>query len=207
MTSLVVYLLIFVGVTLALYQFYAIYDYQNFGDDEQRDESASAPLRELLASAREYSRTGEDEAFLKALRQVFGDSLDRRIAEAAFCGNPPALRPEPLVRRRHRIRLNGSIRIEALPGWITRPPQVDIRGFLLMLISANCLLVLFLGGLSIYTLGYQIQVPTLAWTNQAWILMVLIYLLIAVTWLVSRFDLYMHDLYQIGQLNRHLSAD
>lgn len=205
MASLVIYLLIFLGVTLALYQFYAIYDYQNFGDDERRDDQNNAPLRRLLASAGDYSRTGEADAFEQSLQQVFGDRLDRRLAEAAFCGDPAAIRPEPLLRRQAQIHFDGSIRIKPLPGWITRPPSVDMRGFLLMVISANCLLTLFLGGLSIYTLGYQMQLPALAWANHAWVLMVLIYLLMGITHLVARFDLYMHDLYEIGQLNHRLA--
>lgn len=205
MVNLVIYALILVGITLALYQFYAIYDYQNFGDDERRAEDDMAPLRELLTSARHYSRTGEAAAFEQALQRVFGDRLDRRIAEAAFCGDSIAIRPEPLLRRQSRIHFDGSIRIKLLPGWVIRPPTVDMRGLLLMVVSANCLLILFFGGLSIYSIGYRIELPVLAWANQAWILMVLIYLLIGITQLVARFDLYMHDLYEIGQLNHRLA--
>ena len=43
---------------------------------------------------------------------------------------------------------------------------------------------------------------SLAWMNSEWILMLLIYVVIALTHGISWLDAYLHDLYLIGTLNR-----
>ncbi|WP_110648672.1 hypothetical protein [Salinicola peritrichatus] len=201
MLTVLMLFLIFAGVAIAVYQVYDIYYDQNFGDDERRPETAAAEAdgADAYASARSASWMQRFEALL-------GSDIDRRVVQAALAGNDTAAMVEPLRRRKRRLVCNGKIQIRHLPFWKTSPPRRDLRPALLIAVLVNCLLVLFLGGLSLYTIAYEVPGQAFAWTNSKFVLMVMIYTLIVLTYLISRFDRYMHDLYQIGKLNRYLGA-
>ncbi|MCP1316043.1 hypothetical protein BIS12_17090, partial [Halomonas sp. 707D7] len=89
---------------------------------------------------------------------------------------------------------------------VTRLPRRDWRSLFIGLVILNSLIAQFLGGMSIYTLLYRVETPSLAWLNEPSILMVLIFLLIPLTHAIGRLDFYMNDLYQVGRLERETAA-
>ncbi|WP_251976595.1 hypothetical protein [Salinicola avicenniae] len=187
MQTVVVLALIFAGVAFAVYQVYDIYYSQNFGDAEKRAESSSASGES--ASAHENH-----------LRQLLGEQL----ASAAM--NDPALsaNPEPLVRRRRTILLAGAneVRIRYLPFWTGKPVSRDYRQPLLIVVLCNCLLAMFLGGLSLYTMTYRVPGEAFAWMNDETVILAILAVVVFATHVLSKLDLFLHDIYQIGQLNR-----
>lgn len=203
MLSIATFVLIYLGVCIAIYQLYDIYCAQSFGDARRLSGIEDEALRDLSRHARQYARTGESAGFAASVDALFGKDLDPRVVLAAFSEGKADLDAAPLLRRRHNIVCNGAISIRHLPFWKTAPPGKSLRGPLLVLIIVNTLLAIFLGGLSVYTIGYEISWPTLAWANSAPLLMLLVYALILVTHLIARLDTYLHDIYRIGQLNAH----
>ncbi|MGQ7248008.1 hypothetical protein ACUN9Y_11780 [Halomonas sp. V046] len=201
MLNIPIFVMIYAGVCISLYQLYAIYYHQNFGDQEKHDAEGTEQLEELSRQAKEYASTGASPGFLQTVKTVFGGDFDPRIAFVAFSGDGGERHAEPLLRRKHRLVCNGMIKIRHLALWKTRPPAWDIRAGLLMLIVLCSIVVVFLGGLSVYTIGYEVAATSLAWMNNEAILLGLIYALIVLTWLIAKFDLYMHDIYEIGKLN------
>ncbi|MCA1772005.1 MAG: hypothetical protein LC677_05045 [Halomonas sp.] len=89
-----------------------------------------------------------------------------------------------------------------MPFWKTTLPRTDIRAALITLVILNCFLVQLLAAMSVYTLGYPVSTPWLAWLNDPMAVMLLIYAFIVTSLLISTFDRYMHDLYQLGKLFR-----
>ena len=77
---------------------------------------------------------------------------------------------------------------------------MDVRGFLMTLIILNCFLIQLLGAMSIYTLNYEVSSSLLIWLNNPLVVALVIYTLIFITYVISKFDMYMHDLYQLGKL-------
>lgn len=199
MQDILVYTLIYLGVVLAIYQVYSIYSEQIFGDRECHDDAA---LRELAAEA--GGTRPASAAFRQAVAERFGPELDPRLALAAVTGGRAAATAGPLRRRASRLRCGNGLRVRHPLGWQTRPPSRNPRGVLLAVIIVNCLAAIFLGGLSVYTLGYEVSAPSLAWMNREAVLMLLIYAIVLITQLVARLDGYLHDLYQIGRLAPHL---
>lgn len=59
------------------------------------------------------------------------------------------------------------------------------------------------GAMSTYTMHYGFSMPSLVWINDPLLVMLLIYSLILITYGISKFDMYMHDLYQIGMVMRN----
>ncbi|WP_162617890.1 hypothetical protein [Salinicola halophilus] len=185
MLTALVLLLNFIGVAIAVYQVYDIYYEQNVGDEErQRAEGDVAGERGVAAT-------------IEALRQ---DRMDPRLLQAVTEHPNPADFLQPLRRRRQRLVFDGHLKARHLSFWSSSLPRRDMRLVLLNVVLINCLLVLFLGGLSLYTIAYEVPGATLAWMNNEVVLMVLIYALVALTHLVAWLDRYLHDLYQINRL-------
>ena len=201
MLSFLIFFMIFVGVTIALYQVYDIHYQLNFDDEEQRPHTLNKELDELTVMAKECAATGTCASFIQAVNTVFGQGFDHRIVLAALTGDRSQQYAEPLLRRKNSLVLNGCIKILHLPFWKTRPPAREFRGALLAFIIANSLLALFWGAMSVYTVSYEITINSLAWLNDELVLMLLIYLSILLTYAASKLDLYLHDIYQIGKLN------
>ncbi|KAA0020545.1 hypothetical protein F0A16_01750 [Salinicola corii] len=201
MISVLTFLLIFVGVAVSVYQVYDIYYAQNFEDDE-RQASSETPLGQLSQQAERYAATGEPQRLLDIAGRLFGAHFDQRLLlSAASLPNAPQYLGA-LLRRGRRIVINGRLRVRHPLAWKTNLPRRDSRPVLLTLVLVNCLVVMFLGGLSLYTIAYRVPVESLAWMNSDWILMLLIYAVIAMTHGISRLDGYLHDLYLIGTLSR-----
>ncbi|MGB8714610.1 MAG: hypothetical protein WCD50_15980 [Onishia taeanensis] len=203
MLSILVFFLIYAGVSIAVYQLYDIYHSQNFADEEKRARIGGQEVEELAHKAKEYRETGASMGFVKDVKAFFGSDFDPRVALAAFSQGDKLPNVEPLLRRKSNIICNGKISIRHAFGIKTNPPAKDSRGVAIAVIIINCLLALFLGGLSVYSIGYDVPA---AWMHDESILMLLIYALILFTHLIAKLDKYMNDLYQIGQLNRHFPA-
>lgn len=203
MPSLLTFVLIYAGVLIAIYQLYRLYSEQVVADPEAPSLDADPDVQALAALARESARTGASTGLAQAVARVFGRDVDPRLVLAAFAQDREGSAARALLRRRHRLVCRNTLRIRHLPGWQTRPPGRDPRGALLAVTIVSCLLAIFLGGLSVFTIGYEVPAGPLAWLNREGVLMLLIYALVGVIHLVARLDRYLHDLYQIGRLERH----
>lgn len=199
--------LIYAGVAVSIYQLYDIYCNQSQSIEEEDNETHAMrkDLKGLSLQAEEYSRTGSSSGFMQAVKDIYGRDFDPRLVLAAFSTEKSQYNAEALLRRKNNVLVNGKIKIRHLPFWKTNPPMTDIRGPLLTIIIINSLLVLFLGGLGVYTMAYEVSVTYLAWANSGLVLMLMIYSLILLTHILSKFDGYMHDIYRIGQLNNCLT--
>lgn len=207
MLSVIIFIMIFVGVTVALYQVYNVNYNINFGNEDKLSAADQQRLEELSAKAASVSSQSAAElGFDHAVKRIFGDQFARQMAKTAFSEEKASTYAIPLLRRRERLVYNGYINVRHLPFWKTRLPQWDVRGLMLTLVIVNCLIAQFLGAMSIYTILYEIATPALFWLNEPLILALLIYALIAITYVISILDMYMNDLYQIGKLARQTSA-
>lgn len=187
--TILVLAVIFVGVAFAVYQVYDIYYAQNVGDDE------------ALAMREGASRVSAAESAFAALRGVFPE----RLVSAAQRDETLSRNPEPLLRRRKNIVLEQGVKIRYLSLWTGRPVAHDWRKALLIVVLVDCLIAMFLGGLSLYTVAYEVPGATFAWMNDPVVILVLLVLVILLTHAVAKLDLYLHDLYRIGRLNRYLA--
>lgn len=204
MLSILIFFMITVGVTISVYQIYEFHYNINFGIKEKK--ASTNALSDLSIKAKKYSETGISADFIQAAKDVFGRDFDHRVVLAAFSGEKKHIYAEPLLRRKNNIVCNGKIKILHLPFWKTNPPTKDIRSVLLKIVFINCLLALFFGGLSVYTEAYEISTDSLSWVNNEFILMLAVFLLVLITHVVSKFDIYMHDIYVIGRLNKAVSS-
>ncbi|MCG7600118.1 hypothetical protein MHM84_09985 [Halomonas sp. McH1-25] len=207
MLSFLVFCMIFVGVTISLYQVYDVHYNLNFDDEEQRPHALNKELKELSDKANEYSETGSPHNFMQAVNHIFGHGFDHRVVLAALTGERRHAYAEPLLRRKNNVVLNGRLKILHLPFWKTNPPTKSVRGILLTFILVNSLLALFWGAMSVYTVAYEVSISQLSWLNDEAILMALVYFSILLTYLASKLDSYMHDIYQVGKLNSIVFTD
>ncbi|GHC38012.1 hypothetical protein [Aidingimonas halophila] len=207
MFNYLVFFMIYAGITISIYQVYQAHYNQNFGDYDKRRDGKSQECRELCLKARQYEETGDASGFIQSVERIFGDNFDHRVALASVAEGGGEISLESLLRRKHNIVFDDKIRLVHMPGWKTDPPSKDIRGVMLSVIVTNCLLAIFLGGLSVYTVGYEVTLDFLAWTNDELVLMFVIYSLILVNYLVYRLDIYMYDIYQVGKLNDTFRVD
>ncbi|MBT2786376.1 MULTISPECIES: hypothetical protein [unclassified Halomonas] len=213
----IVFFMIFVGVTAALYQVYEIHYNINVGNDKKLSKADKSHLQALSDQAKTATQTHARSDFDQAAANVLGPNLDRDIVLKAFAEEEKGVYAIPLLRRKARLRFNGeggvakssvnkssaniiSVKVRHWPFWKTTLPRVDIRAALITLVILNCFLVQLLAAMSVYTLGYPMSTPWLAWLNDPMAVMLLIYTLIFTSLLISAFDRYMHDLYQLGKL-------
>lgn len=180
MLTALVLLLNFLGVVIAVYQVYDIYHEQSMEDEE---------------------RYPDEHLRQTALDSLIEKGVDARLVNAASTREDAVRFLDPLRRRWRRLICNGRIQVRHLPFWRSSLPRRDMRLVALSVVLVNCLLVLFLGALSLYTVIYEIPGATFAWMNSAVVSMCLIYGLLALTHVVAWLDRYTHDLYKIGQLN------
>ncbi|GHB07012.1 hypothetical protein GCM10009038_00230 [Salinicola rhizosphaerae] len=180
MQTVAVLTAIFVGVAFAVYQVYDIYYAQNFQDDES------------------LAQDGGKSAFAR-LKAAF----PARVVAAAMEDEALSRNPQPLLRRRRSVVVENEIRIR-YPGWIGRPVTHNWRQPLLVVVLIDCLLAMFLGGLSLYTVAYEVPGEAFAWMNDHVVVLLLLVLILLLTHVVARLDVYLHDIYRIGRLNRFL---
>ncbi|MGP9550831.1 MULTISPECIES: hypothetical protein [unclassified Halomonas] len=208
MLVFVIFLMIFVGVTFALYQVYETHFNINFGNEKKLSSTDFSHLNELSDSAQTATLTSEWSGFDQAVTNILGPGFSRDIVREAFATEKESTYAIPLVRRKNRLALgsdrgdvsSGHVSVRHLPCLKTNLPKVDARGLLITLIIFNCFLVQLLGAMSIYTLGYAVSMPLLVWLNEPLIVMLVIYALIFMTYVIAKLDMYMHDLYQLGKL-------
>lgn len=201
MLVFVIFLMIFVGVTFALYQVYETHFNINFGNEKKLSSTDFSHLNELSNNAQTATLTSEWSGFDQAVTNILGSGFSRDLVREAFTAEKESTYAIPLVRRRNRLVLSsGHVNVRYLPCLKTSLPKVDVRGLLITLIIFNCFLVQLLGAMSIYTLGYAVSMPLLVWFNEPLIVMLVIYALIFMTYVIAKLDMYMHDLYQLGKL-------
>lgn len=206
MLTVFIYFMIFVGVTTALYQVYEVNYNINFANDLKLSSANKEHLSELTQKASVARQTNDASAFNQAVARIFGPELDPELALLAFTEEKPGTYAIPLLRRRKQLDFHAEISVRHLPFWSARLPKWDTRVLMISLVIVNSMLAQFLGGMSIYTLLYPFSSAMFAWLNEPVILMLLTFVLIAISHGISRFDMYLHDLYQVGKLARHTSA-
>ncbi|MFM9269728.1 hypothetical protein ACJ7V3_05655 [Halomonas elongata] len=202
----VAFFLIFAGVTFALYQVYSVHYAINFEDEEERPERVNLALKTLADEAEGCADGEPSSGFVKSVQRIFGDGFDARLVLAAVASGSQKAFAEPLLRRKGRVETNGELTVAHLPFWKTRPPVRYRRGPVLVFIMVCSLLALFWGGMSIITMAYPVAVPALAWTNSLLVLTVLVYASALLAYGASKLDFYLHDIQQIGRLNRNLNG-
>ncbi|OJA05819.1 hypothetical protein [Halomonas sp. QHL1] len=204
----IVFLMIFVGVTVALYQVYEIHYNINVGNDKKLSKADKGRLKTLSDQAKTAQQNHAWADFDQMATTALGPDFNRDIALVAFAEEEAGSYAIPLLRRKRRLSFNGDtegakrsrITVRHLPFWKTTLPNVNIRAALIALVIVNCFLVQLLAAMTIYTISYPISTPLLAWLNEPLIVMLVIYAFIFMSLLVSKFDRYMHDLYQLGKL-------
>ena len=212
--------MIFVGVTTALYQVYETHYNINFGNEKKLSRADKSCLKELSIKAKNALQLNERVAFDQAVITSLGAHFDREIALAAFYEGKDSFYGAAMLRRKAKLIFKDNsnkrdkniadagdtsrrdIRVRHLPFLSTKLPNVNVRGLLITIVIANCFLTQLLGAMSIYTIHYEFSMPSLVWLNDPFVVMLLIYALIFITFVISKIDMYMHDLYQIGRLVR-----
>lgn len=189
METIVILVLIFAGVAFSVYQVYDVYYVQNFGDDEKQAEKEAYDM----ASTSERLEMNE-----RKLEKIFC----REIVAAAMKDSALSRNPEPLLRRKGSVIFDERIKIRYLPFWIAKPITRNWREFFLIIVLVNCLVAMFLGGLSLYTVAYKVPGDTFSWMNNHVVALVLLMIVILLTHGIAKLDVYLHDLYRIGCLNR-----
>lgn len=202
----IIFIVIFVGVTGALYQVYETHYNINVGNDKKLSNTDKSRLKELSAKANAAAQTNAHSAFDHAVSNALGPGFDHGTALTAFTQAEEGSYAIPLLRRQARLNINGDngdVTVRHLPFWKTTLPNINIRAALITLVIVNCFLVQLLGAMSIYTLNYPVSLPWLVWLNEPLLVMLLIYALIFISFIFAKLDRYMHDLYQLGKLFRH----
>lgn len=207
MLTVFIYFMIFIGVTAALYQVYEVNYNINFANDLKLSSGDKERLSELSHKALLAKQAGGSADFDQAVAQTFGPQMDHHMALLAFTEEKAGTYAIPLLRRRGQLDVSGELRVRQLPFWKTRLPTWDVRVLMILLVIVNSMLAQFLGGMSIYTLLYPFSSATFTWLNEPSVLMLLTFVLIAISHGIFRLDMYLHDLYQIGKLSRLTSAD
>lgn len=190
--TIVVLVVIFAGVAFSVYQVYDIYYSQNFGDDEKLAQQEAAGA--IPAGERSAVNT-------RRLQQAFPEE----IVAAAMRDEALSHNPEPLLRRRRSVVFDHGIKVRYLSLWTAKPVTRHWRKCCLIVVLVNCLVAMFLGGLSLYTVAYRVPGEAFAWMNDHVIVLVLLIMVILLTHGVAKLDFYLHDLYRIGRLNRYVS--
>lgn len=207
MLTVFIYFMIFIGVTAALYQVYEVNYNINFANDLKLSSGDKERLSELSHKALLAKQAGGSADFDQAVAQTFGPQMDHHMALLAFTEEKAGTYAIPLLRRRGQLDVSGELRVRHLSLCKTRLPTWDARVLMISLVIVNSMLAQFLGGMSIYTLLYPVASPAFTWLNEPVVLMLLTFVLIAISHGISRLDMYLHDLYQIGKLARLTSAD
>ncbi|WP_447554342.1 hypothetical protein [Vreelandella sp. EE22] len=205
MLSALVYALIFIGVTVTLYQLYAVNYAINFDNHKKLSNEDWARLETLKAAAADYQERKDITAFGDTVERTLGETFDKTLALEAFSheSNEAAM---ALLRRRARLRFGSRLTVRHPLLGTTPLPKRDWRALFISLVILNSLIAQFLGGMSIYTLLYRVETPALEWLNEPVILMVLIFLLVPLNYLIEQLDFYLNDLYRINRLERGTQA-
>ncbi|MBP5979804.1 MAG: hypothetical protein KA748_06335 [Halomonas sp.] len=206
MLTVFIYFMIFVGVTVALYQVYEVNYNINFANDLKLSSIDKEHLSELTQKAGAVRQTHDASTFNQAVTRIFGPRLDPGLALVAFTEEKPGTYAIPLLRRRQQLYFNEEISVHHLSFWKARLPKWDPRVLMISLVIINSMLAQFLGGMSIYTLVYPFSSATFVWLNEPVVLMLLTFVLIVISHGIFRLDMYLHDLYQIGKLARQTPA-
>ena len=191
MITVLIFLMIFVGVTAAWYQIYQMHFNINTPNDAKLSDEADTPRFEEAAT-----RIFGSEFNIDALRIAF--SQEGREAY----GLPLLHRQRTLARPSSHQAGEGGVRVRHLRLFKTRLPSINVRSAFILAVIANCGLVQLLAAMSVYTIHYSVNVSAFAWVNQPVMILLAIWGVVLLNALIFRWDAYTHDLYQIRQLNQ-----
>lgn len=118
----IVFFMIFVGVTVALYQVYEIHYNINVGNDKKLSNVDKSHLKALSDQAKIATQTFARADFDQAAASTLGPEFNRDIALTAFAEEEEGAYAIPLLRRKARLSFNddssaniSSIKVQHLP--------------------------------------------------------------------------------------------
>ena len=209
MITVLIFLMIFVGVTAAWYQIYQMHFNINTPNGAKLSGNKSRQLDTLTAA----QETSLDEAgasrFEEAATRIFGRGFNIAALRIAFSKEGREAYGLPLLRCQRKLTRpsshqagEGGVRVRHLRLFKTRLPSINVRSAFILAVIANCGLVQLLAAMSVYTIHYSVDVSVLAWVNQPVMILAAIWGVVLLNALIFRWDAYTHDLYQIRQLNQ-----
>jgi len=209
MLTVLIFLMIFVGVTAAWYQIYQMHFNINTPNDVKLSGHKSRQLDTLTAVQQTSSDEADASRFEEAVTRIFGRGFNIEALRIAFSQEGREAYALPLLRRKRKLTrpsLNkageGGVRVRHLRLFKTRLPSINVRSAFILAVIANCGLVQLLAAMSVYTIHYSVDVSAFAWVNQPTMILLAIWGVVLLNALIFRWDAYTHDLYQIRQLNQ-----
>lgn len=208
MLTVLIFFLIFVGVTLALYQVYALHFNINFDHAKKLSKESKSNVNALTLAFRD-SEEGTNLANRKhVITTLLGKELEPHVAHRAFSEQGINVYGVSLIRRYKKMvfedagqkSLTSEPMVRHFPFFKTRLPRVNARGLLIILVIFNCCLTQLLGAMSIYTISYSVNVFGFHWLNEPVFVMLAIYAIVLINLVIFKLDMYLHDLYTIRQL-------
>ena len=209
MITVLIFLMIFVGVTAAWYQIYQMHFNINTPNDAKLSGHKSRQLDTLTAAQQTLSDEADTPRFEEAATRIFGSEFNIDALRIAFSQEGREAYGLPLLRRQRKLTRpsshqagEGGVRVRHLRLFKTRLPSINVRSAFILAVIANCGLVQLLAAMSVYTIHYSVDVSVLAWVNQPVMILAAIWGVVLLNALIFRWDAYTHDLYQIRQLNQ-----
>ncbi|XQU09231.1 hypothetical protein P4544_05520 [Halomonas sp. LY9] len=209
MITVLIFLMIFVGVTAAWYQIYQMHFTINTPNDAKLSGHKSRQLDTLTAAQQTSSDEADASRFEEAATCIFGRGFNIEALRIAFSQEGREAYALPLLRRQRKLTRpsshqagEGGVRVRHLGLFKTRLPSINVRSAFILAVIANCGLVQLLAAMSVYTIHYSVDVSALAWVNQPTMILLAIWGVVLLNALIFRWDAYTHDLYQIRQLNQ-----
>ena len=209
MVTVIIFLMIFVGVTVAWCQIYQMHLHINTRNDAKLSGSQRRQW-ETLTEAYEACSTNQDEAHFDSIAaRLLGGEFNRQALHIAFSQEGREAYGAPLLRRKRALirtpsRQGGtqSVSVRHLLFFKTRLPSINIRSALILLGIANCGMVQLLAAMSIYTIHYDVSISALEWVNQPTMILLAISGVVILNYLISTLDAYLNDLYQVRKLGQ-----
>lgn len=209
MITVLIFLMIFVGVTAAWYQIYQMHFNINTPNDAKLSGHKSRQLDTLTAAQQTSSDEADASRFEEAATRIFGSEFNIDALRIAFSQEGRAAYGLPLLHRQRTLARpsshqagEGGVRVRHLRLFKTRLPSINVRSAFILAVIANCGLVQLLAAMSVYTIHYSVNVSAFAWVNQPVMILLAIWGVVLLNALIFRWDAYTHDLYQIRQLNQ-----
>ncbi|KHJ50774.1 hypothetical protein PZ78_10895 [Vreelandella venusta] len=209
MMTMLIFLMIFVGITAAWYQIYQMHFKINTPDETALSGNKNRQMDTLTAALERSSDEVDTPRFDEAATRIFGPGVNLEALRIAFSQEGRNRYGVPLLRRK-RVLMSGpmcpaeegGIRARHLRLFKTRLPSIDVRKGCILAVIANCGIVQLLAAMSVYTIHYSVDVSAFAWVNQPVMILSAIWGVVVLNILIFKLDTYLHDLYQARQLNQ-----
>ena len=209
MITVLIFLMIFVGVTAAWYQIYQMHFNINTLGEAKLSTSQSSRLDTLLDAEQAATKENDSAPFDEAATRIFGRGVNLDALRIAFSQEGRNAYGVPLLRRQRTLvstqtcsEGGNGIRARHLRLFKTRLPSLNVRNVFILMVIANCGIVQLLAAMSVYTIHYSVDVSALEWVNQPVMILLAIWSVVVLNALFFKLDAYLHDLYQIRQLSQ-----